>query len=168
MNCGQVQPKIADYSVGLLRPGETGQVEEHLAACAACGREWRELQAVLALVERHGSREPPPHLWNGVYNRITGEVAPKTLSVWQRLLGVPGQWVAGAATGLAAAALVVTLSFQPFNPLGRGPVPPASGSPVAIQQHAMLAGMEPFADDVALEAYARLVNHSDDNNSQVR
>src|SRR3954447_5419974 len=115
MNCGQVQPRIADFSVGLLRPGETRQVEEHLSACAASAREWRELQAVLALVERHGSREPRPHLWNGVYNRITGQVAPPPLSVWQRLLGVPGQWVAGAATGLAAAALVVTLSFPGFS-----------------------------------------------------
>jgi anti-sigma factor RsiW len=168
MNCGQVQPKIADYSVGLLRAGETRQIEEHLAACAACGREWRELQAVLALVERHGSREPPPHLWNGVFNRITGEIAPKTLSVWQRLLGVPGQWVAGAATGLAAAALVVTLSFPSFSPASPGKDNLQQTSPIAIQQHAMLAGMEPFADDVALEAYARLVNHSNDNTSQVR
>jgi len=102
------------------------------------------------------------------FNRITGEVARAPLSVWQRLLGVPGQWVAGAATGLAAAALVVTLSVQPFNPSGRGGDLTPANSPVAIHQHAMLAGMEPFADDVALEAYARMVNHSADNTSQVR
>jgi anti-sigma-K factor RskA len=163
MDCRKVQPRIADFSVGLLRAGEMRQMEEHLAACAACGREWRELQAVLSLVERHGSREPPPHLWNGVFNRITAAPAPAALSFWQRLLGVPGQWVAGAATGLAAAALVVTLTFQPFNPSQPQPESPTATSPVAVQQHAMLAGMEPFADDVALEAYARMVNHPDNS-----
>jgi len=168
MECRQVQPRIADFSVGLLRAGEMRQVEEHLTACAACGREWRELQAVLALVERHGAVEPPPHLWNGVYNRITGEAAPAPLTFWQRLLGVPGQWVAGAATGLAAAALVVTLSFQPFTPTPANGISVSTTSPVAIQQHAMVAGMEPFADEVALEAYARLVNHPADNSPLVR
>src|SRR5207248_1704361 len=113
MNCRQVQPRIADFSVGLLRAGETRQVEAHLAACPACGREWRELQAVLALVERHGSREPPPHLWNGVYNRITAEPAPAARGFWEQLLAAPGRLVAGTATGLAAAALLAGLYFFP-------------------------------------------------------
>src|SRR3954452_15406208 len=111
MNCGQVQPRIADFSVGLLPTGETRQVEEHLAACAACGREWRELQAVLALVERHGSREPPPHLWNGVYNRITAKPAPAAPGFWHRLLAAPGRLIAGTATGVAAVALLAGLYF---------------------------------------------------------
>jgi hypothetical protein len=68
MDCRQVQPKMADHSVGLLRPREAEHMEAHLAACADCGREWREMQSVMGLVERLGSREPPPHLWYCVYN----------------------------------------------------------------------------------------------------
>src|SRR5438067_13223247 len=101
MNCRQVQPRITNLSVGLLRPGEARQVEDHLAACAVCGREWRELQAVLALVERHGSREPPPHLWNGVYNRSTAEPAPAAPGFWERLLAAPARLIAVPATGVA-------------------------------------------------------------------
>src|SRR5229473_7939098 len=112
MDCRQVQPRIADYSVGLLRTREIVQVEGHLAACAACAREWRELQAVLGIVERFGSREPPPHLWNGVFNRITAEAAPAAPGFWDRLLSIPGRWIAGTATGLATAALVAALYFQ--------------------------------------------------------
>ena len=159
MDCRQVQPKIADYSVGLLRTREREQVEGHLAACAACAREWRELQAVLGMVERFGSREPPPHLWNGVYNRITAEAAPMAPPFWQRLWGVPGRLIAGTATGLAGAALFAALYFRPI-PL---PQPPMWPSAVAVQRHAMLAGFEPFADQVGLEAYARLVNNPDVN-----
>ena len=32
MDCRQVQPRITDYSVGLLRAREVEQVEGHLAA----------------------------------------------------------------------------------------------------------------------------------------
>src|SRR5205809_2460800 len=139
MNCRQVQPRIADFSVGLLRAGEMRQVEAHLTACAACGREWRELQAVLALVERHGSREPPPHLWNGVYNRITAEAAPAAPGFWERLLGRPQRLIAGTATGIAAAALLVALTMVP-PPQSWDGVPrpePALGPQmaVAVQRH---------------------------------
>lgn len=163
MNCGQVQPKIADFSVGLLRPGEMRQVEAHLSDCAACGREWRELQAVLALVERHGSREPPPHLWNGVYNQITAEPVPVERGFWQRLLAAPGRLIAGTATGVAAAALLAGLYMFPLaggsNSQGQfGPQAFAPQTAQAVEQHAMLAGTEPFADAVGLEAYARIVN----------
>src|SRR5438876_1626309 len=168
MNCRQVQPRIADFSVGLMRAGEMRQVEEHLTACAACGREWRELQAVLALVERHGSREPPPHLWNGVYNRITAEPAPAVQGFWERLLAAPSRLVAGTATGLAAAALLAGLYFFPLPAGslrgGRIAQPPfAAQTAKAVEQHAMLAGSEPFADTVGLEAYARMVNSPADN-----
>ncbi len=170
MDCRQVQPKITAYSVGLLRTREVEQMEGHLATCAECGREWRQLQAVLSLVERCGSREPPPHLWNGVYNRITAdaELAPAAPGFWERLRSIPGQLIAGTATGLAAAALLCGLFFRPptAGSIGIRPTDPrwtSSQSATAVQQHAMLAGFEPLADEVGLEAYARLVNNPDVN-----
>src|SRR4051812_28205116 len=106
MNCQQVQPRIADYSVGLLRARDMGLMKTHLESCAACGREWREFQAAIGLVEQFGAVEPPPHLWNGVYNRITADVTRERPSFWERLLAGPRRTVVGAATGLAAAAIV--------------------------------------------------------------
>src|SRR5436309_7356683 len=142
MDCRQVQPKIADYSVGLLCAREQEQVESHLAACTLCERAWRQFQAVIGLVERHGSREPPPHLWNGVYNRITAEAAPASLGFWERLLSRPRRLIAGTATGIAAAALLVALAIGPPPPSGDGvPRPgPAIGPQMAMaeQRHAML------------------------------
>src|SRR5229473_3529012 len=140
MDCRQVQPRIADYSVGLLRTREIVQVEGHLAACAACAREWRELQAVLGMVERFGSREPPPHLWNGVYNRITAAAAPAAAPFWHRLFGVPGRLIAGTATGLAGAALFAALYFRPITASQTPVLWRTTPSAVAVQQHAMLAG----------------------------
>lgn len=164
MDCRQVQPKIADYSVGLLRAREQQEVEGHLAACATCAREWRELQAVMELVERNGSREPPPHLWNGVYNRITADATRERPGFWERWLAGPRRLIAGTATGVAAAALLAALIIGRPESL---PTPPGTGGQdvtvVAMQQHTTLAGMEPFADEVGLEAYRLLVDDPDVN-----
>ncbi len=168
MDCGQVQPRIADYSVGLLRARESERVQAHIDACAACAREWRELQAVMGLVEQFGPREPPPHLWNGVYNRITADATRERPGLWERLLGRPRGLIAGTATGLAAAALAAVLMIGP--PRGVAPSQPPIGPQTAllVQQHSMLAGAEPFADEVGLEAYARLVNDPTVNPHLVR
>jgi anti-sigma factor RsiW len=161
MDCQQIQPRIADYSVGLLRAGETEQVRTHLSTCTECGREWREMEMVMGLVERLGSREPPPHLWNGVYNRITQEERRESPAWWAWLLRGPRRLVAGTATGLAAAALVAVLYFGPTKQAVVWSRSTVNGSTaVAVQQHAMLAGAEPFADEVGLEAYAQLVNRA--------
>jgi anti-sigma factor RsiW len=165
MDCRQVQPKMPDHSVGLLRPREADQMEAHLAICADCAREWRELQAVMGLVERLGAREPPPHLWNGVYNRITADVSREQPGFWERWLSRPRRLIAGTATGLAAAALVTALYFSDFGNVTQTDVSTVNGgsSTIAMQQHAMVAGMEPFADEVGLEAYRLLVDDPDVN-----
>jgi len=164
MDCRQIQPKIADYSVGLLRAGEEQQVRAHLSACADCGREWREMEAVMGLVERLGSREPPPHLWNGVYNRITQEERRAVPGWWEWLLRGQRRLVAGTATGLVAAGLLAAVYFRIQPPQEQWVVTDGAGSTaVAVQQHAMLAGAEPFADEVGLEAYAQLVNRASES-----
>jgi len=165
MDCRQIQPKIADYSVGLLRAGEEQQVRAHLSSCADCGREWREMEAVMGLVERMGSREPPPHLWNGVYNRITQEQARATPGWWEWLRRGQRRLVAGTATGLVAAGLLAAVYFRPVQHSGIQWVTPeeAGSTSIAVQQHAMLAGAEPFADEVGLEAYAQLVNRANES-----
>jgi hypothetical protein len=172
LDCRQVQPKIADYSVGLLHAREQEQVANHLTACTTCEREWRQFRAVIGLVERHGSREPPPHLWNGVYNRITAEAEVASPGFWERLLGPSRRLIAGTATGVAAAALLVALSFHetlPYRDDVPGPAAPIGAQmAMAVQRHAMLSGAEPFADQVGLEAYAFLVKDPKTNTNLVR
>ena len=174
MDCRQVQPRITDYSVGLLRAREVEQVEGHLAACAACAREWRKLQAVLNLVERCGSREPPLYLWNGVYNRITADAktAPAAPGWWERLLGVRRIVSHLPFTVYTDVGVDIGIIHQPsvrlqphlLRTTGQEIAPgPTAPSAVAAQKHAMLSGFEPFADEVGLEAYARLVNDPDVN-----
>jgi anti-sigma factor RsiW len=162
MDCRQLQPKIADYSVGVLRAREMEQVEQHMAACAGCALEWRQMEAVMGLVERLGAQEPPPHLWNGVYNHITQEEVRRAPGVWEWLMRGPRRLVAGTATGLAAAALVAALYFSqpPTSSTTWAPGSEGGSTALAVQQHAMLAVGEPFADEVGLEAYAQLVTRT--------
>src|SRR5687768_9930276 len=165
MDCRQVQPKLADHSVGMLPPREAEQMEAHLTTCAGCAREWRELQAVMGMVERLGSREPPPHLWNGVYNRITAEPRREHAGLWERWLRRPRWLITSAATGAAAAALVTALLFTRPTSVepGLGTFPVTGQSVVTIQQHARVSEMEPFADEVGLEAYGLLVDDPEIN-----
>jgi anti-sigma factor RsiW len=163
MDCRQVQPKIADYSVGVLRTREMEQVEQHMSACTDCAREWRQMEAVMGLVERMGAQEPPPHLWNGVYNRITQEEVRRAPGMWEWLMRGTHRLVAGTATGLLAAGLLAAVYFSggsSHDPVWAPGLSPGSTAS-AVQQHAMLAGGEPFADEVGLEAYAQLVTRAD-------
>jgi anti-sigma factor RsiW len=160
MDCRHVQTNIADYSVGLLRPRESAQLEQHLSACPACAHELRQLEAVMGLVEQLGAKEPPPHLWNGVYNRITSDAVRERPGLWDWLLHGPRRLIAGTATGLAAAAVAAALYFS-SGPTADVWAPPEGGT--AVQRHAMLAGAEPFADEVGLEAYAHLVTRASES-----
>ena len=74
MRCKHVQEALSDYLEGGLPPPERTVVAEHLAGCAECGREERELSAVLAVLrERVPRHEPVLDLWR--------ELAPKVEQV---------------------------------------------------------------------------------------
>jgi hypothetical protein len=116
-------------------------------------------------VEQFAIKEPPPHLWNGVYNRITSEAVQQRPGLWDWLLQGPRRLVTGTAAGLAAAALAAAFYFSSgSDPQVVWAERAAVGTTAsAVQRHAMLAGAEPFADEVGLEAYAQLVTRANAN-----
>lgn len=50
MNCGKMEKWILPYVDGRMEARELRQAEEHLAACAECGRRVREFRAVSELL----------------------------------------------------------------------------------------------------------------------
>lgn len=165
MQCSRVNELLPDHSVELLDASTRRAVERHLELCDGCRRELRLLESVVALVEEHGSRTPPPGLFHAVRNRIeTGEVPQQRPAWWAWLYARPAR---AAAMGLAMGAVAMGL-FLPVGPthslppVGLHPTP-ISGGLVAsgelatsIRQHAMAAGEGPLADRVAWEAMAQL------------
>ena len=143
--CKRVQDLLADYRTGLLSGRKLAWVEGHLQRCAKCADELHALDGVLALVDAATSqREPPPGLWNGIYNRITSP-EPEPLSPVDRLR----QWIAkpvrAAGLGIAALALAVGLIVSNSPHETNTPMQMASSTEY-VQGHALYAGQAPFAD----------------------
>lgn len=156
MECREIQTRLADYSVGLLNPRQRERVGAHLAGCTACTREWQALQGVMGLVEQFGALEPPPGLWNGVYNRvIVDEPAPAPVSIWQRLRAHPARAIGST---LAAAALAAAAWFYAVPPA----VPPGAAEQpmvIAVREHALASSEALFADRTGLESLALLARY---------
>lgn len=170
MSCRHVQELLADYSVGILEAREHREVETHLASCAACREELRIMDAAVALVERHGVRQPPPGLFNAVRNRIeAGDVRQERPAWWWLWLNSTPARVSGMTVAVAAVAAGFLMPVQtPEVPSIPVHVSAGVGSVAnndlgnSIRQHAMAHMEGPLADRVAWEAMAQLVTTGED------
>ena len=64
MRCKHVQEALSDYLEGGLDPPERQAMAEHLAECAECAREERELARTLSVLDAGGpGHEPVLDLW---------------------------------------------------------------------------------------------------------
>jgi anti-sigma factor RsiW len=84
-----------------LGPEERARLEEHLAACPACRRDYAALERAVAAFEAAPRLEPSPTFAVGVMRRVRAAKARETRTRrgWS--------WVGGAATAAAAAGNVV-------------------------------------------------------------
>lgn len=106
---------LPEYALGTLSPRERADVEAHVEACAACRSELHRLQeVVIAMVEDLPAATPPPRAFDGVRDRIAGEIgrgaatpSPGPGPVPQRRRPRRGP-VAVLAAGLLAVALLAT------------------------------------------------------------
>lgn len=118
--CDRVQPLLAESISGELEPGEAAEVRVHLADCASCRAEEKEMRGILALLETDASeglgggvRDPGSAYWAGFADRVVAN-APRAKSrnvVW--LFGPVPRMV---AAGLAAAAVLVVALNVPTVP----------------------------------------------------
>lgn len=166
MECREVETRLAEYSAGLLPPRQGAAIASHLERCSACAREWKSFQGVLGLVGQYAALEPPPGLWNGIYNRIVTEAPePAARSWWQRLWGLSapdttarperrGARVMGPAIATAVLAGVVWL----YQGETRAPGQPDREIVVAVREHALASSDALFADRAGLESLAVLAS----------
>jgi anti-sigma factor RsiW len=62
MNCSDLEILLADYVDGTIHGEQRSAIEEHLAACPACGELARDASAAVAFMERAADVEAPPEL----------------------------------------------------------------------------------------------------------
>lgn len=129
MKCTTTSEKIDDYVDGTLSGAALHELELHLAGCAECREEERQLRALLAEADALPEEIDPPHdLWPGIAARIQSEGRFKLLrGPWRLPLGL------AAAMLLASAAYFVWHAApRPAAPLVAGPTAQEVARPVSI------------------------------------
>jgi hypothetical protein len=113
-----VRDRLGDHLEGDLSLDERSRVDAHLADCAECADELRELRATIHLLRGLPDPEPPARLTAEVMRRIeAGEGSePRVVRLFRRA-GEP-RFAAALAAGIAGLMLVTTLDFGGGGLLG--------------------------------------------------
>ena len=112
MDHEELRERLSAYLEADLDPSEQARIEEHLAGCPDCRREYRELRHTVDLLRGLPAPDPPPDLADRVIARLrAGEGRPGLVARCQAriadLAGVPWSTsVAAVAVGLAALVMV--------------------------------------------------------------
>jgi hypothetical protein len=120
-----VRDRLGDHLEGDLSLEERSRVDAHIAGCAACADELRELRATVGLLRGLPDPEPPALLKAEVMRRIeAGEGTEARVVQLFRRAGEP-RFAAALAAGIAGLVLVTTLEFGGGGLLGT----PSDSSP---------------------------------------
>ena len=99
--------ELAAYLLGALEPGETAELERHLAGCEECRTELEWLRPAVQLLPESVERvEPPPELRGRLMEQVRAEAQSATAPQPARRRGIGG-WSLRPLAGLAMLALVV-------------------------------------------------------------
>jgi hypothetical protein len=113
-----VRDRLGDHLEGDLSLDERSRVDAHLARCAECADELRELRATIRLLRGLPDPEPPARLTAEVMRRIeAGEGSePRVVRVFRRA-GEP-RFAAALAAGIAGLVLFTSIDFGGGGLLG--------------------------------------------------
>ena len=98
MNCSRVQILLEEYFEGMLAPASAHLVADHLAGCARCAAELRQIERVVAAFEALPQTIPGEKLLTAIASRVAESPAPR-----ERRIASGWRWVAvTAAISMAA------------------------------------------------------------------
>lgn len=104
VDCPAVRPDLAEHALGTLSPERRGEVDAHLAWCAGCRKEARELaEGATALGLLVPTPVPPPDLEERLVRAVSRRRAPRHSRV--AAVGVAAALLLAAITGTWAVAM---------------------------------------------------------------
>jgi len=132
-----VRDRLGDHLEGDLSLDERSRVDAHLAGCAECAEELRELRATISLLRGLPDPEPPARLTAQVMRRIeAGEGSEPRVVRLLRRAGEP-RFAAALAAGIAGLMLFTSLDFGGGGLLGT----PSDPSPERFAVGSELGGV---------------------------
>ena len=85
MTCHHAQESLSGYLEEGLAPSQKIQIENHLAGCASCRRELRQIEMMLDLLkDRCVRREPTLDLWAEIAPKVEQVIAEERLHFLDR------------------------------------------------------------------------------------
>jgi len=97
IRCEKVKKLTNGYSRRDASPEHDQRIEDHLAECPSCIKEYQETQEVLSLLDQDRLPEPEPEFWNGLGAQIMAQVVrsrpdPQEVPWFKKVWGGPFQW----------------------------------------------------------------------------
>ncbi len=106
-NHAEIEALLGAYALDATDPQETALVERHLLTCVKCATEVAHHHEVAGLLANSGG-EAPPHLWDGIADRLEGSEPPS----WDRLAARLGDGEPAADGGGGGARVIPMASAR--------------------------------------------------------
>jgi anti-sigma factor RsiW len=126
MNCERFESQLIAYLDGRASVGERREVEQHLAACAACRARVEGFRGVWEVLDETPAPEPTAWFDARLRQRIAAEPPP---GLWMRLAA----WLPQPRLALASLMLIVVGIWAATATRPQLPAP-AAANPVAISE----------------------------------
>lgn len=118
MNCERIESLVIPYLDGRASARERREVDQHLAACAACRARIQGFRGVWKVLEEAPATEPSAWFDAQLRQRIAAEPPP---SLWSRM----GAWLPQPRLALATLALIAVGCWAALAPRPNLPAPVA-------------------------------------------
>ncbi len=131
MNCNQIRELLPDLAAGMDASTPEPEIEKHIASCADCAAQLRDLQKTMALLDEWQAPDPSPYFDTRLQARLREEMArpPAGWLSWLKWVGRPA-WAMSLAAVVFAGALLVGNKSYISQTEAIATKPPSLGLPV--------------------------------------
>jgi len=141
-DCDKCRDRMVEALFGELAPGDRTAFDAHLAKCPACAAEFKDMSALLEVMDQRVRRDPGPEFWDGYWDRLAARpeaadiraIRPERIRRFHPFGWAPA-WAfqAAAAVVLVAAGIAIgRMVFVKPPERAAGEMPSASATAAAV------------------------------------
>jgi hypothetical protein len=156
-DCEKCRDMMIESLYGEIDPGDREFFDAHLVTCHACAAEFKDMSAVLKVMDQRVRRDPGPEFWDGYWDRLAERRAAGNIRAIRperirgfSLFGKMPAWAFQAAAAiilvLAGIALGRTLFVKPAVRADRTTLPVSGTAPAVIPASAPVLQARDYFD----------------------
>ena len=143
MFCFRIKRKLYEFLEGNLSPAEAEKIKIHLARCAKCAQEYKQMRQVLSLVSQKKVPQPSAEFWAKFDQELEEKLAKERVlpqEIKLRPQYLPRMSLRPAFALATVFALLISLSFYLFGGL------PTKGRLTALNDERLVNDLEIIED----------------------